>query len=173
MPNSKLNNYKEFTNVINKFKSEDLKQKLIIYFRGELEKYGRDDLCNRYTNKFCRNLEDLNNLDIEFYLEYCLDYFEVDFEQFLSIITFICRDVNRVLKDIDINYLRYSGKGEIEKLSQTIGNIDFNIHREWSAKYDDLLDQELIVSIKNIIEIERKQIQDFYNTNRTLQKNKK
>ena len=173
MPNSKSKNYKDFVNAISRFQNEDLKLKLTNYFKNELEEYGRDDLRERYTNDFCRLLKSINNLDIEFYLEYCLDYFEIDFMQFLRITSFVCGDVNQILKSIEENYLRYCGKGELEKTKQTIGNIDFNIHREWSAKYDDNFDMELIDSLKSIIEIERQLIQDFYDGARNGQKVKK
>ena len=147
--------YKGVMTAICRFNNVELVSKLNQFYLNKVKndcRYERDETRN-FSVQICKYLNEVNHPDIEFYIEYCLEYFEEDFPQFLAIIYEICRKTNFILKEICSNYLRYSGRKDREVLLENIFQHLQTLRSENS---------ELIQILEDIKDIERKHILTCY-----------
>lgn len=112
-----------FIKALQHIKSEELKLKLEEYFLNEIDKLKkrcRDERIAGYTTLVCNQINELNNPELEYYIEYALEFYDNIFELVFYMISSICKDVNFYLSQICDNYLRYSGDKDKEELMDTI-----------------------------------------------------
>lgn len=147
--------YKRFKTAIDCFECIEFREHLEIYYLMKVKNTCHYDYnyVISYTNSFCNAINEINHRDIEHYLEYCLEFHEDYFEQFLLIVYDICLKVNMVLKDICRNFIRYGGRKDRENMLEMIFS---------KICFFDIRECELLESIQNIIEIEKEHILNCY-----------
>lgn len=147
--------YQNVVTCIQKFENEQLRTLLLNYYlkvcRKKFKNIERCGRIERFSSRFCECLNEINIPEIEYYIEYCLLFYEDDFYKFIHDVYLICLEFNFVLKDMCSCYYRYSVRQDIEEI--------FNEMDLVRPKYKKLELQQLL---EYIIELEKKNFINCY-----------
>ena len=113
--------YKAVLNRINGFKSEQFRTKLSEYYIKEYRKKVRSGRFKNYSSNFDELIKSINIPQIEYYIEYCLLFYEEDFYDFLKAVYEICIDFCIILKSICVALHNFNSIKDVE---EEINNIN-------------------------------------------------
>lgn len=147
--------YKNVINAIYRFNNDKLSVKLYNFYLNKVRKECRYEKSKIgvFSFQFCRYLNEINHPDVEYYLEYCLEFFEEEFLLFLDIVYEISVETNFILKNICSDYSRYCNRIDKEILLE-------KFYKNIPSLMNEKL--ELKESLNAIIEIEKKHILNCY-----------
>lgn len=95
-------NYKKVYDKISEFKSETLRVKILEYYVRECKRRFKGDngSLKNFSSHFYEYISVINTPQIEYYIEYCLLFYEKYFYKCLAAVYTLCNNFNMILEDM-------------------------------------------------------------------------
>jgi len=158
MENHYAKNYAFFKKALERIQSKELKDKLHNYYLHIV--------CNKchfvyervvmFTQIMANTFNYINTPEIEYYIEFVLEFYEDYFELFVRQVYLICQYTDFALINLCKNPLRYCGRKDREELLTNTFSF--------ACVYDEQLmeEKDIVASLDAIIDIEKKHILSCY-----------